>query len=197
MSLIMFPILIFGCMFLQSFCFRKFNRPIQKYLPTILCGLCLLFAGLVYLISCFFNIQSGLLAYGTFALYFVMLFMMCVAGCIVGFFIKDNLIYYIAVVIAAIFYGIIILLGGIKGIHSGVWLALLSMYSASVLMDRGKWYGCFVYAIIGFGLIYMGMQETGQIVKEWPLGIVWLVYSCFSGYVSYRKNRGSQNGISS
>ena len=42
--------------------------------------------------------------------------------------------------------------------------------------------------VTGVILIYMGMQETGQIIKEWPIGIIFCLYYIICGFIA-AKNR--------
>ena len=55
-------------------------------------------------------------------------------------------------------------------------------------MDKNKWWGSIFGILIGCLLIYMGTQETGQIIKETPFGIIMIVYYMICGVISY-KNR--------
>ena len=55
-------------------------------------------------------------------------------------------------------------------------------------MSDGKWYGCILGILIGILLIYMGLQETGQIFKETPFGIIVIIYYIVSGLFSYLKS---------
>lgn len=41
-------------------------------------------------------------------------------------------------------------------------------------------------------LIYMGTQETGQIINEMRIGIVILIFYIFCGYFVYRNNKKSK-----
>jgi hypothetical protein len=73
-------------------------------------------------------------------------------------------------------------------IHPFVLIAIGSMVAAGLLMSKGKWWGCFGGIAVGIFLIYMGLQETGQIIKEWPLGMLLCAYYIVCGiYILMRK----------
>jgi hypothetical protein len=84
--------------------------------------------------------------------------------------------------IAVLFYCIII--GSFRSlsiIHPFVLVAIGSLVAAGFLMSKDKWWGCFGGVAVGIFLIYMGLQETGQIIKEWPLGIILCAYYIVCG----------------
>jgi hypothetical protein len=73
-------------------------------------------------------------------------------------------------------------------IHPFVLVAIGSLVVAGLLMSKEKWWGCFGGVAVGIVLIYMGLQETGQIIKEWPLGIILCVYYIVCGiFILFRK----------
>lgn len=55
-------------------------------------------------------------------------------------------------------------------------------------MENNKWWGCILGIAIGLLLIYMGTQETGQIIKETPFGITMCIYYIVCAFLSYRKS---------
>lgn len=57
----------------------------------------------------------------------------------------------------------------------------------AVLMQKGKWWGCAIGIIVGIALIGMGMQETEQIFKEWPIGVLFIIYYIVCGFISYKR----------
>ncbi len=100
-----------------------------------------------------------------------------------------KIIYYIPAIIAFLFYGILIYGGGFSLIHPFVWIAICSLVIAGLLMSKGKWWGCFCGILVGILLIYMGLQETGQIIKEWPIGVVLCFYYVFCGMIIIGKRK--------
>lgn len=67
-----------------------------------------------------------------------------------------------------------------------VWLALF--WIAGVLLSKAMFWGGLFGAIPALHLIYMGTQETGQIISETPIGIVVLLYYAVCIYFVYKKN---------
>ena len=189
MGILSFILISLIGMVVQRYLYRKINKKILKYLPLFASCLGFIISSVIYFVSYIGTIQSGLLAYGTYALFLMILFSMAIGGCLLGIFASKTTLYYVPAVVATFFYGTISLVGGIGEIHSAVWFVLVCMYSASILLSKGKWYGGLVYVCIGLLLVYMGMQETGQIVKECPLGIALVLYSILCGYLSYKRGK--------
>lgn len=194
MGILLFIMISLICMVVQGDLYRKTDKKILKYLPLLVSCLGFIASLVIYLVSYIGTIQSGLLAYGTFALFLMILFGMAIGGCLMGIFASKTTIYYIPALLATFFYGTFSLIDGIGEIHSVVWFVLLCMYSASILLSKDKWYGCLIYTCVGLFLVYMGMQETGQVVKEWPFGVVLIVYSILCGYLSYKHSREELHG---
>ena len=94
-----------------------------------------------------------------------------------------KILYYLPVIIGFIFYITVSFLGSV---NSFVWLALLLLLVGAVLLNKNKWWGSIFGILVGCLLIYMGTQETGQIIKETPFGIIMIVYYIICGVVSYK-----------
>ena len=94
-----------------------------------------------------------------------------------------KILYFLPFILGCTFYIIVSFLGTID---SFVWLALLMLLVSAILLNRNKWWGSFLGILIGSLLIYMGTQETGQIIKETPFGIIMIVYYIICGVISYR-----------
>ena len=73
-------------------------------------------------------------------------------------------------------------------INPVVWLFVALLFVSGFLMIKDKWWGCMFGIVTGVILIYMGMQETGQIIKEWPIGIIFCLYYIICGFIA-AKNR--------
>lgn len=54
-------------------------------------------------------------------------------------------------------------------------------------MSKNKWWGCIFGIVIGILLMYMGTQETGQIINETPFGIIMCIYYIVCALVSNKK----------
>ena len=65
-----------------------------------------------------------------------------------------KLVYFIPAAAAFIFYGAAGMLAGFGAIHPVAWILVALLFAAAVI------------------LIFMGMRDTGQIVKEWPIGLI-------------------------
>ena len=85
---------------------------------------------------------------------------------------KKNIIYYLPFIIGTLIYSLISIFDSITRIHFFVWISLSLLFISGKLMSDGKWYGCIFGILIGILLIYMGLQETGQISKKHLLGLL-------------------------
>ena len=98
------------------------------------------------------------------------------------------LIYSFPLLAACGFYGLVGVIGGFGAFQPIVWIMLALLLLASVLMLRGKWWGCLPGIAVGILLINMGLEETGQIIKETPIGAFVFAYYTALGYAR-KKNR--------
>ena len=99
-----------------------------------------------------------------------------------------KILYFLPVVLGCILYIFLGIASSFGSINPFVWIALGLLLISGLLMNRNKWWGSFLGIAIGILLIYMGNQETGQIIKETPFGIIMIVYYMICGVISY-KNR--------
>lgn len=94
-----------------------------------------------------------------------------------------KILYYLPVIIGFIFYITVSFLGSVNPF---VWVALLMLLGGAVLLSKNKWWGSVFGILIGCLLIYMGTQETGQIIKETPFGIIMIIYYIICGVISFK-----------
>lgn len=98
-----------------------------------------------------------------------------------------KILYFIPTILFTLFYGFAAFASGIGFIYPIVicWLALL--WIASILLTKDIWWGGLLGCIPALCFVYMGTQDTGQIINETPIGIVLLFYYAICCYVVYRK----------
>lgn len=98
-----------------------------------------------------------------------------------------KLVFFIPAIIFTIFYGLAAF-GGMGAIHPSVMLWLALLWIAGVFLSKAMFWGGLLGFIPGVCFIYMGTQETGQIFKETPLGVIILLYyaACMI-YCVYKK----------
>ena len=101
--------------------------------------------------------------------------------------IMRKILYFLPFVLGCILYIFLGVASSFGSIHSFVWIALGVLLISGILMNRNKWWGSFLGIAIGILLIYMGNQETGQIIKETPFGIIMCIYYIVCALVSYKK----------
>ena len=99
-----------------------------------------------------------------------------------------KIVFFIPAIISRIFYVLLAVLGGVGAIHPIVAVWLFLFWISSALLRKAKVIGGIFGIIPALHLIYMGTQETGQIIKETPIGIVVLLYYAVCIYFVYKKN---------
>lgn len=98
-----------------------------------------------------------------------------------------KLVFFIPAIIFTIFYGLVAF-GGMGAIHPIVLLWLALLWIAGIFLSKTLFWGDLLGMIPAACFIYMGMQETGQIVSEIPIGIVVLLYYVACIYYVYKKS---------
>ena len=99
-----------------------------------------------------------------------------------------KILYFLPFVLGIILYIFLGVASSFGSIHPFVWIALGLLLISGLLMNKNKWWGCIIGIAIGILLIYMGNQETGQIIKETTFGIIMCIYYIVCGVLSYRKS---------
>lgn len=97
-----------------------------------------------------------------------------------------KILFFIPAIVFTIFYGLLGL-GGIGAIHPIVILWLALFWISGILLSKTLFWGGLLGVIPAACFIYMGTQETGQIIKETPIGIVVLLYYAVCIYYVYKK----------
>lgn len=69
------------------------------------------------------------------------------------------------------------------------WIMNILLILSGMLMCKSKWWGCCFGVISGAILIYMGLQETGQIFKEYIIGIPLVIFYIISGIMVREYNK--------
>ena len=101
-----------------------------------------------------------------------------------------KMIYFVPAMIALLLYIILGFTGSFGAINPVVWLWIAIMFVSAVVMLKSKWYGCAGGFVVGFMLIYMSTQYTGQAIDiERPLGIILCTYYLICGLVIYKENQ--------
>ncbi|MFV0255132.1 MAG: hypothetical protein ACK5G7_03270 [Erysipelotrichaceae bacterium] len=100
--------------------------------------------------------------------------------------------FFVPAVIFTLLYGLLAL-GEISAINPIVIVWLLFLWLAGVLLSKTIFWGGLVGMIPALSLIYMGTQETGQIINEAPIGIVVLLYYLVCIYFVYKKRTSNSN----
>ena len=99
--------------------------------------------------------------------------------------------YFIPVILAILLYLVLGYIGSFSAINPWVYFWIVIMFLSSLFMFKNKWYGCIGGLIVGFVLIFMSTQYTGQVIDiERPLGIFLCVYYLICGGVVYKKTKG-------
>lgn len=97
-----------------------------------------------------------------------------------------KILYFLPFALGCVLYIFLGIASSFRSINPFVWIALGMLLISAILMDKNKWWGSVLGILIGILLIYMGNQETGQIIKETPFGIIMCSYYIVCAVVSYR-----------
>lgn len=97
-----------------------------------------------------------------------------------------KILFYMPFFVAVIFYGAVAFLGGLAVSPVVIlWIVLLGI--SGFVLSRAHFWGALIGALPAVHLIYMGTQDTGQIVKETPIGIMLLIFYIICGIMVYLK----------
>lgn len=103
-------------------------------------------------------------------------------------------LYFAPPALALLLYISLGFAAGFGAMTPWVWVWIAVMFAASVVLFKGKWYGCIGGLLVGGVLIYMSTQYTGQAVDmERPLGRILCAYYLICGYAVYKKTKGKQD----
>ena len=100
-------------------------------------------------------------------------------------------IFYIPAIIFTILYGTIAMndIGSISPIVF-VWLALF--FISGIMLNKHIYWGSLFGMLPALHLIYMGTQDTGQIISETPIGIAIIIFYIICGLSVYRNHKAAK-----
>jgi hypothetical protein len=100
-------------------------------------------------------------------------------------------VFYIPAIIFIVLYGLLAIanIGAVSPVVI-VWLVLFLM--GGILLSKDNFWGSLLGMLPAIHLIYMGTQETRQIINEIPIGIVILIFYIICGYFIHRNNKKSK-----
>ena len=99
-----------------------------------------------------------------------------------------KILYFLPFILGCNLYVFLGIASLFDSIHPFVWIALIILFIAGLLMKNNKWWGSVLGIAIGILLIYMGNQETGQVISETTLGIIMCIYYIICAIITYREN---------
>ncbi|MFI3284400.1 MAG: hypothetical protein R3Y57_04890, partial [Erysipelotrichaceae bacterium] len=99
-----------------------------------------------------------------------------------------KIIFFVPAIIFTILYGVLAL-SEVNAISTMVIVWLILFWIAGTLLSKSMFWGGLMGIIPAVCFIYMGTQETGQIISETPIGIVVLLYYAICAYCVYRKSK--------
>lgn len=98
--------------------------------------------------------------------------------------------YFIPAIVFTIMYGLVALAGGINSISPVVAVCGGFIMDFGYLVEKRYMVGGGLLGIIqGACFIYMGTQETGQIIKETTIGVIILFYYASCIYFTYKREK--------
>ena len=100
-----------------------------------------------------------------------------------------KIVFYIPAMIFTVLYGLAAI-SDIGAVSPFVIVWLLLFLVAGIFLSKGKFFGGLLGALPAIQLMYMGTQETGQVINEIPIGIVILIfYAICAGYIFNRSKK--------
>lgn len=99
-----------------------------------------------------------------------------------------KIVFYIPAMIFTVLYGLAAI-SDIGAVSSFVIVWLLLFLVAGIFLSKGKFWGGILGALPAIHLIYMGTQETGQVINEMPIGIVVLIFYAICMLFIFNKSK--------
>lgn len=103
-----------------------------------------------------------------------------------------KIVFYIPAIIFTVLYGLLAI-GGIGAISPVVAVWLIFFLTSGILLGKDMFWGGLLGALPAIHLIYMGNQETGQIINEMPIGIIVLIFYIVCGSFIFYKGKKIKN----
>lgn len=103
-----------------------------------------------------------------------------------------KIVFYIPAIIFTVLYGLLAI-GGIGAISPVVAVWLIFFLTSGILLSKDMFWGGLLGALPAIHLIYMGNQETGQIINEMPIGIIVLIFYIVCGSFIFYKGKKTKN----
>lgn len=102
-----------------------------------------------------------------------------------------KLIFYVPAILFTLLYGVAALksIGDLSPIVI-VWLVMF--YSSGVLLHKKNIWGSVLGVMPALHFMYLGTQNTGQIINEMPIGIILFLYYIVCGIVVYQRKKRSK-----
>lgn len=100
-----------------------------------------------------------------------------------------KIVYYIPTIIFSALYGLLAIGGGIGIISPVVTVWLVLFLTGSILLSENMFWGSLLGALPAIHLIYIGTQDTGQIINEIPIGLIVLIFYIICGGSVFYKNK--------
>lgn len=100
-----------------------------------------------------------------------------------------KLLFYIPAILFTLIFGVLTSFLGLGATSPVVLIWLALWFISGFILNKGYFWGSLFGILPAIHLIYMGAQETGQIISETPAGIVILSFYVICGYLVYRKKK--------
>ena len=92
-----------------------------------------------------------------------------------------KVIYFTPAIFGLVFYCFLVVFSGFGAIHPAVWFYIAMLFLSALMMAKKKWFGCIPGILVGFLLMWMSFQSTGQVIDiEMPLGIALILFYILS-----------------
>lgn len=100
-----------------------------------------------------------------------------------------KILFYLPAILCIIFYGAVAFIGLAFSPIAIVWAALFCV--SGFILNKKQFWGALAGMLPAVHILYMGTQETGQVMNETPVGVAVFLFYALCGYLVFRKAQNS------
>lgn len=104
-----------------------------------------------------------------------------------------GLLFFIPAIMVTVFLGLLSIIFGLGSTSPIVFLWIVFVFLSSYLLSRDRFWGGIFGMLTGVHWIYLGTQDTGQMMNEMPVGIALLFFYLLASGLVFIKEKGKYN----